>query len=42
MWEAIEIGPFRVGHFFGALVTFLIVALVIFIIVKMAKRWGLE
>jgi large conductance mechanosensitive channel len=42
MWEAIEIGPFRVGHFFGALVTFLIVALVIFIIVKMANRWGLE
>jgi large conductance mechanosensitive channel len=42
MWEAIEVGPFRIGHFFGALITFLIVALVIFIIVKMAKRWGLE
>ncbi|MEM3420946.1 MAG: MscL family protein [Candidatus Hadarchaeum sp.] len=42
MWEAIEIGPFRVGHFIGALMTFLIVALVIFLIVKMTKRWGLE
>ncbi|MEM4202341.1 MAG: MscL family protein [Candidatus Hadarchaeum sp.] len=42
MWESIEIGPFRVGHFIGALITFLIVALVIFLIVKMTKRWGLE
>ena len=41
-WEAIELGPFRVGHFIGALITFLIVALVIFLIVKMAKRWGME
>lgn len=41
-WETIEAGPFRIGHFIGALITFLIVALVIFLIVKMAKRWGLE
>ncbi len=41
-WELIEVGPFRVGHFIGALITFLIVAFVIFIIVKMTKRWGIE
>ncbi len=29
-WELIEVGPFRVGHFIGALITFLIVAFVIF------------
>jgi len=41
-WELIEVGPFRVGHFIGALITFLIVAFVIFIIVKITKRWGIE
>ncbi|MEM3624242.1 MAG: MscL family protein [Nitrososphaerales archaeon] len=41
-WELIEIGPFRIGHFIGSLITFLIVAFVIFIIVKMTKRWGIE
>ena len=41
-WELIELGPFRVGHFIGSVVTFLIVAFVIFIIVKMSKRWGIE
>jgi large conductance mechanosensitive channel len=41
-WETIELGPFRVGHFIGALITFLIVAFVIFLIVKMTKKWGLE
>jgi len=41
-WELIELGPFRVGHFIGAMITFLIVAFVIFIIVKLTKRWGIE
>ncbi len=41
-WEAITAGPFRVGHFIGALTTFLIVALVIFILVKTTKRMGIE
>jgi len=41
-WETIELGPFRVGHFVGALITFLIVAFVIFMIVKITKRWGME
>jgi len=39
-WELIELGPFRVGHFIGALITFLIVAFVIFLLVKLTKRWG--
>jgi len=41
-WEEVEVGPFRVGHFAGALLTFLIVALVVFLIVKASKRWGIE
>lgn len=41
-WEEVEVGPFRVGHFAGALLTFLIVAFVIFLIVKMARKWKLE
>ena len=41
-WETIQAGPFRVGHFIAALITFLIVAFVIFIIVKVTKRWGIE
>jgi large conductance mechanosensitive channel len=41
-WENIVAGPFRVGHFIGALITFLIVAFVIFLIVKVTKRWGIE
>jgi len=41
-WEDIVAGPFRIGHFIGALITFLIVAFVIFVIVKITKRWGLE
>ncbi|MEM2941571.1 MAG: MscL family protein [Thermoproteota archaeon] len=41
-WEVIELGPFRVGHFIGALITFLIVAFVIFLLVKITKKWGIE
>ncbi|MEM3626413.1 MAG: MscL family protein [Candidatus Bathyarchaeia archaeon] len=41
-WEAIEVGPFRVGHFIGTLITFIIVALVIFLIVKVTRKWGIE
>ncbi|MGQ9719457.1 MAG: large conductance mechanosensitive channel protein MscL [Nitrososphaerales archaeon] len=41
-WDTIQLGPFRIGHFTGALITFLIVAFVIFIIVKITKRWGIE
>jgi len=41
-WENIVAGPFRVGHFVGAVITFLIVAFVIFILVKITKKWGME
>lgn len=41
-WETIVAGPFRVGHFIGALITFLIIAFVIFILVKVTKKWGIE
>ncbi len=33
---------FLVGHFIGTLITFIIVAFVIFIIVKITKRMGIE
>ncbi len=35
-------GPFAVGDFFVALITFLIVALIVFLVVKVAKRWKIE
>lgn len=41
-WESLQIGPFRVGHFAGALLTFVMVTFVIFILVRIAKRLGLE
>ncbi|MEM2947151.1 MAG: MscL family protein [Candidatus Bathyarchaeia archaeon] len=41
-WEAFVLGPFRIGHFVGALITFLIVAFVVFLIVKVTKKWGIE
>ena len=33
---------FRVGDFLVALITFIIVAFVIFLIVKITKKWGIE
>jgi large conductance mechanosensitive channel len=36
------VGPFGVGDFLVALITFLIVALLAFIAVKVVKRWGIE
>jgi large conductance mechanosensitive channel len=41
-WDALMIGPFLVGHFFGALLTFLIVVLVIFVLVKQTTKMGIE
>ena len=35
-------GPFKVGDFLVALITFLIVALIVFVAVKVVKRWGIE
>jgi large conductance mechanosensitive channel len=33
---------FRVGDFLAALITFIIVAFVIFLIIKITKKWGIE
>jgi large conductance mechanosensitive channel len=41
-WEVYVLGPFRIGHFVGALITFLLVAFVVFLIVKVTKKWGIE
>ena len=38
-WEEFMLGPFRLGHFFGTLLTFIIVALVIFGLVKLITKW---
>ncbi|MDE1853358.1 MAG: MscL family protein [Thaumarchaeota archaeon] len=36
------VGPFGVGDFANALITFLVVAFVIFMMVKLAKRFNIE
>ena len=41
-WESIELGPFRIGHFIGALITFIIIAFVVFVLVKITRRWGIN
>ena len=41
-WEEIVVGPFRVGHFIGSLITFLIIAFVVFLIVKFASKMHIE
>ena len=41
-WDLYKLGPFTVGHFIGALITFIIVACVVFLIVKVAKKWKIE
>ena len=33
---------FGIGDFLVALISFIIVAFVVFLIVKLAKRWGME
>jgi large-conductance mechanosensitive channel len=35
-------GVFTVGHFLVALITFVIVALLVFIAVKVVKKWGID
>ena len=38
VWQDITFGPFLVGQFLGALITFLLVVVVIFLIVKVSER----
>ncbi|MHB8700764.1 MAG: large conductance mechanosensitive channel protein MscL [Nitrososphaerales archaeon] len=41
-FETAVLGPFLIGDFALAVITFIIVALVIFLIVKVAASWGLN
>lgn len=41
-WEALAIGDFRIGHFLNVLITFIIIAIVIFFLVKLTKRLGMD
>lgn len=41
-WESLALGPFRYGAFIGDLITFVIVAFVIFLLVKFTTRIGIE
>ena len=41
-WQCITVGPFLVGQFLGTVLTFIIVALVIFLLVKLTKRYKIE
>jgi large conductance mechanosensitive channel protein len=41
-WDTWKVGPFLPGHFGGTVLTFIIVALVIFLIVKLTKRFKIE
>ena len=42
VWEEMTFGPFRIGHFIGALITFIIITFVIFLLVKVTKKWGIQ
>jgi large conductance mechanosensitive channel len=41
-WEEATLSVFRVGHFAGELLTFIIVAFVIFLLIKLTKRLHIE
>ncbi|MFX1494840.1 MAG: MscL family protein [Promethearchaeota archaeon] len=41
-WEEFVLGVFRIGPFIGDLITFVIVAFVIFLLVKLTSRIGIE
>ena len=41
-WQNASIGPFLVGNFAGAFVTFLVIALVIFLMVKITSKLGIK
>ncbi len=41
-WKEWIWAGFNIGHFFGTVITFLIVAFVIFLLVKLLKKWGIK
>jgi len=40
--STVTVGPFAIGDFLVALITFIIVALIAFLAVKVAKRWKID
>ena len=42
LWQNIEVGPFRVGDCLGPLLTFIIIALVVFLLVKLTKKLKID
>jgi large conductance mechanosensitive channel len=41
-WQCITLGPFLVGQFLGTVLTFVVIAFVIFLVVKAARRYKIE
>jgi large conductance mechanosensitive channel len=41
-WATFQAGPFLIGHFVSAVVTFILVSFVVYIIVKIATKIGIE
>ena len=41
-WTKFNVGPFMIGHFIGVLLTFIIIAFIIYWIIKLSKRLKLE
>jgi large conductance mechanosensitive channel len=41
-WQCLAAGPFLLGQFLGTVLTFIVVALVIFLIVKLTKRYKID
>ncbi|MEM3676436.1 MAG: MscL family protein [Thermoplasmataceae archaeon] len=37
-WQNLAIGPFMIGNFIAALITFILVVLVVFLVVKVAEK----
>lgn len=38
----LTVGPFLIGHFLNELITFVIIAFVIFLLIKLTSRFGIE
>ena len=41
-WDAFVVGHFAIGHFLGTLLMCIIISFVVFILVKISKRVGLD
>lgn len=41
-WQSIAVGPFQIGAFAGALLTFIIIALVIFLMIKITSKANIQ